>query len=77
MAKRDDSKIRILAVERMLRTDRYINATEIAERLEKRYDIRVNKKTIYSDLYAIDRIIPLEFKQGRGGGVRVLDFNWE
>ena len=77
MAKREDSKIRLLAVERMLRTDRYISATEIAERLEKRYDIRVDRKAIYSDLYAIDRIIPLEFKTGRNSGARILDFNWD
>ena len=77
MAKRDNSKIRLLAVERMLRTDRYINATEIAERLEKRHDILVDRKTIYADLHEIDRIIPLEIKQGRNGGARIMDFNWE
>lgn len=77
MAKRDDSKIRLLAVERMLRKDRYISALEIAERLERRYGILVDRKTIYADLHAIDHIIPLDFKEGRNGGVRVMDFNWE
>lgn len=77
MPKRDDSKIRLLLVERMLCKDKFITAPEISVRLEKRYGIRVDKKTIYSDLYSIDRVMPLEFKVGRNGGVRVMDFKWE
>ena len=70
--KRDDGKIRILLIERMLRYDRLIKAREIAARLEQR-GIFVDRKTIYDDLKAIDRIIPVEVVPGKNGGFRFVD----
>ena len=68
-----DAKIRILAVERMLRKDRYITAKEILVRLDLVYDIQADRKTIYADMIAIDRFLPLEVKAGKYGGYRIME----
>lgn len=64
--------MRILAIERMLSTEKYITAPEIVRRLNLKYDLQCDKKTVYNDLYAIDRFIPLEIKIGKNGGFRIL-----
>ena len=71
-----DVRMRILAIERMLREDRYINALEVVERLDRIYDIQCNRETVYKDMYAIDRFIPLEMKPGRNGGFRRMKIEW-
>ena len=63
-----DTKVRVLAIEWMLRKDRYITAREILERLDLVYDIQADRKTIYADMIAIDRFLPLEVKAGKYGG---------
>jgi len=68
-----DARIRILAVERMLRTDRFIKAPEIVRRLDSEYDIQTDRRVVYKDLYAIDRFTPLEIVVGKNGGFRKLD----
>lgn len=68
-----DVKIRILAIERMLRKDRYITTTAILERLDLVYDIQVDRKTIYADMIAIDRFTPLEVKSGANGGYKIME----
>ena len=68
-----DARIRILAVERMLRTDRFIKAPEIIRRLDLEYDIQTDRRVVYKDLYAIDRFTPLEIVVGKNGGFRKLD----
>lgn len=70
-----DARIRILAVERMLRTDRLIKAPEIVRRLDSEYDIQTDRQVVYKDLYAIDRFTPLEIVTGKNGGFRKLDKN--
>lgn len=67
--------MRVLAIERMLRTDRYIRAPEIIRRLDLYHDIQCDRKAVYNDLYAIDRFIPLEIKKGKNGGFRILRNN--
>lgn len=64
--------MRILAIERMLKTDKYITAPEIIKNLDLVYDIQCNRQAIYNDMYAIDRFIPLEIKPGKNGGFRIL-----
>lgn len=64
--------MRILAIERMLKTDKYITAPEIVKNLDHVYDIQCNRQAIYNDMYAIDRFIPLEIKPGKNGGFRIL-----
>lgn len=64
--------MRILAIERMLKTDKYITAPEIIKNLDLVYDIQCSRQAIYNDMYAIDRFIPLEIKPGKNGGFRIL-----
>lgn len=67
---KEQCKIRVLAIERMLSEGRKITATEIQRRLDLQYDIQVNRRTIYSDIYAIDRFMPIEVVTGRNGGYK-------
>jgi hypothetical protein len=71
-----DVRMRILVIERMLREDRYINALVVVERLDRIYDIQCNRETVYKDMYAIDRFIPLEMKSGKNGGFRRMKIEW-
>jgi predicted DNA-binding transcriptional regulator YafY len=69
-ASKEQCKFRVLAIERMLSEGRKMTATEIQRRLDLQYDIQVNRKTIYSDIYAIDRFMPIEVIAGKNGGYR-------
>lgn len=64
--------MRILAIERMLSTEKYITAPEIVRRLDREYDIQCHRQVVYNDMYTIDRFIPLEIKAGKNGGFRIL-----
>ena len=70
MAKRDDSKIRLIAVYRMMESGEKWTSTQIISKLKNQFDIEVDRKTIYSDLVAIDRFIPLRVEGGRNGGAQ-------
>lgn len=76
-ASKEQCKIRVLAIERMLSYDRRITVKEIQRRLDLQYDIQVSKRTLYSDLYAIDRFVPLDVTTGYGGGYKKRDFKEE
>ena len=67
-----DVRMRILAIERMLSTEKYITAPEIVRRLDREYDIQCHRQVVYNDMYTIDRFIPLEMKAGKNGGFRIL-----
>ena len=69
-ASKEKCKIRVLAVYRMLQEGRKITASEIQKRLELHYDMRVSRKTIYNDIEAIDRFVPIECTTGFGGGFK-------
>lgn len=73
MAKHDTSKIRILAIERILKVGQFITVAEIIDALECRYGISVDRKTIYDDIGAINRIVPIERKSGKNGGYKLLN----
>lgn len=73
MAKHDTGKIRVLAIYNMILRSDKITARQIQRNLELRHDIRCDRKTIYSDICAIDRIQPIEVLAGRYGGYRKLD----
>jgi hypothetical protein len=65
-----DNKVRLLVVYRMVLENDYVTVAKIQERLEKRYDIHADRKTIMDDLHAIDKILPLESRAVRNGGYR-------
>lgn len=73
MAKRDDSKIRLIAVYRMMESGEKLTSTQIIRLLKSQFDIEVDRKTIYSDLTAIDRFIPLQVENGCSGGAQKYD----
>ena len=73
MAKRDDSKVRLIAVYRMMESGEKLTSTKIINRLKSQFDIEVDRKTIYSDLMAIDRFIPLQVESGCNGGTHKYD----
>lgn len=71
--RKDNSKVRILAIERMLKPNQVITCTEILSRLETEYDIVVDRKTIYDDIKAINLIVPVEVMSGKNGGYRLTN----
>ena len=73
MAKRDNSKIRLIAIYRMMESGEKLTSTQIIRRLKSQLDIEVDRKTIYSDLTAIGRFIPLQVESGCNGGAQKYD----
>ena len=73
MAKREDSKIRLISVYRMMESGEKLTSAQIISRLKSQFDIEVDRKTIYSDLMAIDRFIPLRVECGHNGGAQKYD----
>lgn len=73
MAK-EDAKIRLIAVYRMIESGQRMTTGKILRRLDAWYGITADRKTIYDDLRAIDRFIPLDMRSGAGGGVQKYDF---
>ena len=59
MAKSETSKERLLAVERMFQTGNVLTADKIKRELEARHNISVERKTIYSDIKALDKFMPI------------------
>lgn len=70
---KEQSKIRVLAIERMLNEGQRITAKEIQSRLDTHYDIQASKLAIYRDICAIDRFMPIEVSTGFGGGFKKYD----
>lgn len=70
---KESSKTRVLAIALMLRYDRVISGSEIRRRLAAQFGWVVDRKTIYDDMYAINRIMPIEVVTGRHGGYRRID----
>ena len=73
MSKPDTNKIRLLAVYNMILRGRRITASQILRELDLYFDIQVDRKTIYNDLWAIDRFCPIDIQSGRNGGFCKLD----
>lgn len=53
--KKDDSKRRILALERIMLSGKPISLRGIISRLDSEYDIQVERKTVYADLADLTR----------------------
>ena len=72
-ASKEQCKIRVLAIERMLNEGHRITAKEIQSRLDTQYDIQTITVTIYRDICAIDRFMPIEVTTGFDGGFKKYD----
>lgn len=68
-----DTKVRIIAVYRAIMRGRPITAGEIKRELQDKFGISCDRKTIYSDIAAIDRFVPIRVTTGRGGGYSLWD----
>lgn len=73
-ASKEQAKIRVLLIEKMLRYDRRITTKEIQDRLDSKYDMQVSRRTLFQDLAAIDKVVPLDVTRGYGGGCKKCDF---
>ena len=76
-ASKEQAKIRVLLIEKMLRYDRRITTKEIQDRLDSKYDMQVSRRTLQNDLIAIDKVVPLDVTRGYGGGYKKCDFREE
>lgn len=56
---RSSPKERILAVERIIQRRRSFTTPEILEELERKYDIRADRKSIYDDIAVLTRYLPI------------------
>jgi predicted DNA-binding transcriptional regulator YafY len=73
MAKTSPTKIRILAIERMLAGGRKMKVKEIQRELERKYEIYANKEAIFDDIAALNMFIPIESTRGPAGGFQRVD----
>lgn len=73
MANHEGGKIRVLAIYNMLQRGHRITARQIQRELDLHYGIVADRKTIYSDICAVDRFIPIEILPGRYGGFQKVD----
>lgn len=65
--KRSDTKIRLLAVFHILTKRGKATMQQILDDLDLIYDIQCDRKTVYSDIRAIDRFRPIAFEGYEGG----------
>ena len=71
---KENTKVRVLAVYRILSNSRaVITCGEIIQELNLHYGITADKKTIYSDVAAINRITPVRSVYGKFGGYALCD----
>ena len=70
---KESCKVRVIAIYRMLITGKKMSSIQIVKELSSRYGITANRKTIYSDIAAINRFIPIKSTDGIGGGFQRWD----
>ena len=73
MARSEDSKVRLLAVHYIMQGGKKMSARQICLELERRYGICADRKTIYSDIAAINRFVPVDVSTGVNGGFEKVD----
>ena len=73
MANTSPTKIRVLAIERMLATGQKMKCKEIQQELERKYEIYADRKTIYDDIIALNMFVPIESTPGQDGGFQRVD----
>lgn len=66
---RETCKVRVIAIYRMLLSGKQMTCAQIREKLKSHYGIEVERKTVYDDIAAINRIMPIK---SRGGARRRL-----
>jgi hypothetical protein len=74
---RESSRFRILAIERILLDYKEISTRRIIDILDKRLDIKCDRKTIYQDMVVINRFIPVDVSYGKNSKWIVSTNIWE
>lgn len=62
---KENSKIKMLAIERMFQTKRHLSMRDIIDTLERRYDIKADRRTVYDDIACLTMFMNI---QTEGGG---------
>lgn len=70
---KEQTALRILAISRYLNYKKPLNCRNILAHLKSQYGITCDRKTIYSDIAAINRIVPVEVVYGPKGGFMYID----
>ena len=65
---RENCKFRVIVIYCELMKKQKVTTKQIINLLQRRYGITVDRKTIYSDIAAINRIVPIMSIAGRNGG---------
>ena len=64
MAKKEGTKIRVLVIAQLLRQRGRTTTKEIKDVLSKRFDMDVDRRTIYSYMEQINWVYPVRFNRG-------------
>ena len=67
------SKSRLVLFTLLMTTGRKYTAKQLQEIAQNRLGVCVDRKTIYSDMASISRIVPIESMAGRYGGYQMMD----
>ena len=70
---KEQTALRILAISRYLNYEKPLSCRNILKHLKSQYGIMCERKTIYSDIAAINRIVPVEVVYGAKGGFMYVD----
>ena len=73
MKKTENSRVRIIAVYRILERGEKVTTAQIIRELETRYGITCQRQTICEDILAINRFVPIETTYGCYGGYQLVD----
>lgn len=70
---RENCKVRVIIIYRELMKGKKITTKQIIRLLKNRYGFVVDRKTIYSDIAAMNRIVPIRSIPGKNGGFVIWD----
>lgn len=73
MPKTDCTKLHFAIAKIFLEAKGVITARQIIEKLDLRYDLHPDRKTVYATLLALDSFVPIEQIRGPRGGYRRMD----
>ena len=70
---KESGKIRVITIYRELLNKKKVSTRQIISLLERRYGVTYDRKTIYDDISAINRVVPIRTIKGKHGGYILWD----
>lgn len=70
---KESGKIRVITIYRELLNKKKVTTRQIIDLLERRYGVTYDRKTIYDDIAAINRVVPIRTIHGKMGGYILWD----